>query len=99
MRVVRDAYGLDNRRRWRGVLATQTVNPDVTNKLLVGIKKYLSEHAPMLTVPDLFDDLAVTGYWGGPFTKENKAEVFGWMDLSEKPLEGSPRTDKIHLLQ
>ena len=84
MKVVRHTYGLDARQRWRGVLATQTVNPDVTNRMLAGIKQYLSEHAPTLTVSDLFDDLAVTGYWGGAFKKDSKAEIFGWMDLSEK---------------
>jgi hypothetical protein len=84
MRVGRDTYGLDSRRRWRGVLATQTVSPYVTNRLLEGVKLYISEHAPGLTVPDLFDDLAVTGYWGGGFKKENKAKVLEWMDESEK---------------
>ncbi len=83
MRVVRDTYGHDGRQRWRGVLATQTVSPDVTNKILLGVKQYLSEHAPTLTASDVFDDLAVTGYWGGAFRKDNKTQIFTWMDLSE----------------
>ena len=84
MSVVRDTYGVGYRRRWRGVLATQTVNPDVTQRMLAGVNQYLLEHAVTLTVSDIFDDLAVTGYWGGTFMKANKALVFEWIDVSER---------------
>jgi len=84
MRVVRDTYGPSNRGGWRGVLATQTVNPGVTNGMLAGIRQYIADIGAPFAVSDLFDDLAVTGYWGGPFTNENKARVLGWMDASEQ---------------
>lgn len=84
MNVVRETYGLDNRRRWRGVLATQYINPYVTEQMIVGVNRYIKEHAASLTVADLFDDIAVTGYWGGEdFTKDRKAEIFALMDESE----------------
>lgn len=84
MRVIRETYGPDSRRRWRGVLATQTVNLGVTNGMIAGVKRYIAENAASLAVSDLFHDLAVTGYWGGAFTRDNKSDVFAWMDLSEK---------------
>ena len=84
MKVIRDTYGVENRRRWRGVLPTQTVNVGVTHRYIAGIKRYISEHAPALAVSDLFDDLAVAGYFeGGHFTNALKATVFRWMDQSE----------------
>jgi hypothetical protein len=84
MKVIRDTYGVENRRRWRGVLPTQTVNPSVTNRYIAGVKRYIQEHAPSLTITDLFDDLAVTGYFGGHFDNAHKSTVFRWMDLSER---------------
>ena len=67
MKVIRDTYGVANRRKWRGVLATQTVNTDVTKRYIAGINRYIREHVPSLTIADLFDDLAVAGYFGGTF--------------------------------
>ncbi len=84
MKVIRDTYGVENRRKWKGVLPTQTVSTYVTNRYFAGIKRYIRDHAPGLTVTDLFDDLAVTGYFGGHFTNALKATVFRWMDLSER---------------
>ena len=52
----------------------------VTNRYIDGIKRYIREHAPSLTIADLFDDLAVAGYFGGIFTNTNKSTVFRWMD-------------------
>src|SRR5262249_9178085 len=45
---------------------------------------YLAERAPSLTLTDLFDDLAVAGYFGGSFTNSNKAMIFRWMNRSER---------------
>jgi hypothetical protein len=84
MKVIRDIYGVENRKKWKGVLATQTVNTGVTNRYIVGINRYIREHVPSLTIADLFDDLAVTGYFGGHFTNANKSRVFRWMDRSER---------------
>ena len=84
MNVIRKTYGVARRRQWRGVLPTQTVNSRVTNGYIDGIKRYIREHVPSLTIADLFDDLAVTGYFGGIFTNANKSTVFRWMDQSER---------------
>ena len=84
MKIIRDTYGVANRRKWRGVLATQTVNPDVTKRYIAGISRYIREHVPSLVIADLFDDLAVAGYFGGHFTNAHKSMVFAWMDRSEK---------------
>jgi hypothetical protein len=73
MKVIRDAYGVDNRKKWKGVLPTQTVSIGVTNVYLEGIKHYIKTHAPTLSVRDLFDDLAVAGYWGGILFHSNRS--------------------------
>jgi hypothetical protein len=83
MKTIRDTYGAENRRRWKGILATQTVNTYVTNAVIEGARHYIQESAPSLTLSDLFDDLAVTGYWGGSFIEAHISIVCGWMDLSE----------------
>jgi hypothetical protein len=84
MKVIRDTYGVGNRQKWRGVLPTLTINTDVTNRYIAGINRYRRERAPSLTVKDLFDDLAVVGYFGSNFTNENKSRVFHWIDSSER---------------
>jgi hypothetical protein len=84
MKVIRTTYGAENRQKWRGVLPTQTLNTHVTNRYIVGISRYIKDHAPSLTIGDLFDDLAVAGYFGGLFNNDNKSMIFHWMDLSEK---------------
>lgn len=84
MNAIRDAYGVDRRRQWKGVLGIMYINTYVTEQMIVGVSRYIKEHAASLTVADLFDDLAVTGYWGGEdFTKDRKAEIFALMDESE----------------
>jgi hypothetical protein len=83
MKIIRDTYGIENRQKWKGVLATQTVSPDVTKRYITGINRYISEHTPSLKITDLFDVLAVAGYFGGNFTNANKSTVFRWMDRSE----------------
>ena len=82
MKVIRDTYGPANRGRWKGVLPTQTVNTAVTNRYIAGVKQYLADHASMLTIRDLFDDLAVTGYFGGHFTNAYAATTRRWMNTS-----------------
>jgi hypothetical protein len=84
MKVIRDSYGLTNRRKWRGVLPTQTVNTSVTKRYIAGINQYIRQYSPSLTITDLFDDLAVTGYFGGHFINAHKSMIFHWMDLSER---------------
>jgi len=84
MRTIRDTYGPARRKNWSGVLATQTANPDVTNRMLAGAQHYIAEQALPYKIADLFDNLAVTGYWGGPFSKDSKPQVLRWMDESER---------------
>jgi hypothetical protein len=84
MNVIRDAYGADGRNKWRGVLATQTVNPEVTRRMIAGINQYIKEHDLSLKLTDLFNDLAVTGYFGGNFSKAQKITVLDWMNTSEQ---------------
>lgn len=84
MKVIRDVYGPAGRDKWRGVLATQTVNIDVTNRMIAGANQYVEEHNHLLKIGDLFDDLAVTGYYGGNLGKDQKAVVTNWMDVSEQ---------------
>ncbi len=71
------------RAKWKGVLAAQTGNIGVTNRYIAGINRYIREHAPALRITDLFDELAVAGYFGSNFTNALKAKVFRWMDQSE----------------
>jgi hypothetical protein len=97
MNVIRETYGQGNRLRWRGVLATFTVLTDVTNRMIAGVNAYLEDHASSLTLRDLFDDLAVTGYWGPGFTEETKEQTFALIDTSEaRWKEGSEPTKYSH---
>ncbi len=84
MKVIRDTYGTGGRSKWRGVLATQTVNADVTNHMIAGAKQYIAEHDHSLMIADLFNDVAVTGYYGGNLGKDRTTVVMGWMDVSEQ---------------
>lgn len=63
MKIIRDVY--NDRTRWRGALATQTVSTTVTNNNLVGVNYYLTNGlAGALVVADLYKSLYVTGYFG-----------------------------------
>jgi hypothetical protein len=84
MKVIRDTYGSGGRDRWRGVLATQTVNTYATNPMIAGAKQYIQEHDRSLKMADLFSDLAVTGYFGGNLGNEQKTTAINWMDVSER---------------
>lgn len=64
MKTIRDTYGVNNRSKWKGILGSQTGNIAVTPDLLIGVNDYISENAPGLAVSDLFDYLAITGYYG-----------------------------------
>lgn len=64
MKIIRDVYGVVNRRRWKGIVGTQTVNTGVTSDFITGVNQYITDQAPGLTITDLFDDGAVTGYYG-----------------------------------
>lgn len=82
MNVIRETYGAENRKNWRGVLSTFVILADTTNQIIEGAQTYISENAPNLTLQDLFDDIAVTGYWGHGFTEEKKAETLALMAAS-----------------
>lgn len=63
MKIIRDIY--NDRARWRGALATQTVSATVTNNNLIGVNFYLTNGlAGALVVSDLYKSLYVTGYFG-----------------------------------
>jgi hypothetical protein len=85
MKVIHDTYGSDSRHKWRGVLATQTVNPYVTQRMISGINQYIQEHDLSLKITDLFNDLAVTGYFDcGNLRESRKAIILAWIDTSEQ---------------
>ncbi len=64
MQLIRTAYGA-SRSRWRGVIATQTVNTAATDYILIGVDYYLTNvAAPGTVTSDLFDELDVTSYFG-----------------------------------
>jgi hypothetical protein len=65
MKLIRDVF--NNRARWRGCLATQTINADVTRHALVGVDYFRANGLSpekSLSVADLFDEVSVTGYFG-----------------------------------
>ncbi len=66
MKIVRDVYGADHRSRWRGVIGTQNVGGgSVTPGIISGINQYRSAVlGNSLAVNDLFNEIAVTGYYG-----------------------------------
>jgi len=82
MKVIRDTYGLVNRARWKGMLPTQTTVTGVTHRYIEGVKRYITDHAPTLTITDLFNDLAVAGYFGGHFANAYAAITRRWMNTS-----------------
>lgn len=65
MRIIRDVY--NDRSRWRGCLATQTVNPDVTQSAIDGVKAFIAAELSSpaaIAIADLFNEISVTGYFG-----------------------------------
>ncbi len=82
MNTVRKAYGVGSRQRWKGVLTTQTTFPFITKQMLLGAQEYISTKAPDIKLTDLFDDLGVTGYWGGVFTDKFASTTKRWIDDS-----------------
>jgi hypothetical protein len=63
MAIIRGVYG--DAARWRGVLATQTVNYGVTTAGIVGVNRFLQDPAANgLTMNDLLKSVMVTGYFG-----------------------------------
>lgn len=82
MNTVRKTYGPANRQRWKGVLTTQTTFPYITKQMLVGVQQYISTKARDVKITDLFDELGVTGYWGGIFTDKFAPITKRWIDDS-----------------
>jgi hypothetical protein len=62
MNIIRGIYG--NTTKWRGALATQTVNPSVTLAILNGVQFWRSKRPKRPVVSELFKSLCVTGYFG-----------------------------------
>lgn len=66
MKTIRDVYGgSGGRSKWHGVFSTQTSNSGVTSNIIAGINNYLANVlGGSLQFSDLYNDLAVTGYYG-----------------------------------
>lgn len=94
MKVVRDTYGTSNRRRWRGVLSAKTIDSSFLANAVTGALYYISTQAPTLTIRDLFDDFAVTGYYGGVFKSANLSLVQQWMADSQTRFTNGLEPDK-----
>jgi hypothetical protein len=65
MKIVGDVF--NNRSRWRGCLATQTVNADATRHALLGVDTFRTNNltpANSIAISDLFNEVSVTGYFG-----------------------------------
>lgn len=65
MKIVRDVYG--DPARWRGALATRTVDPEITRAALAGARTCLAQlraAGERLDINSLFKGLYVTGYFG-----------------------------------
>lgn len=66
MKTIRDVYGgSGGRSAWHGIFSTQTGNSGVTSNVIAGINNYLANVlSGSLQFSDLYNDLAVTGYYG-----------------------------------
>lgn len=62
MALIKAVY--NDRSRWRGGMATQSVNTVVTNNILTGANYYLANVVGSGVVADYFNDLFVTSYIG-----------------------------------
>lgn len=64
MKIIHNTF--EARRRWRGCLAVQTSNPETTRAAMAGVDDFLGESgtAKSATLNDLFNEIAVTGYFG-----------------------------------
>lgn len=84
MKTVRDVYGgAGGRALWQGILATQSANSGVTAGMLTGIDYYLTNVlSNSLTRNDLFDDIAVTGYYGAFFVSNGAFGSFPGVTIS-----------------
>lgn len=69
MKIVRDVYGGSaGRALWQGLLVSQYSNSGVTSGMISGVDYYLANIlGSSLTRNDLFDNIAIAGYYGGAF--------------------------------
>ena len=68
--IVNEVFGDEAPTRVNGILATQTVNIGVLEQSLAGVELYLEDSGQQnLEVNDLFDTVAVTGYFGPVITE------------------------------
>ncbi len=73
--IFRDVFGEQQfEDRVNGVLATQTVSAFRTTEVINGAELFLEQNDPSLRVDDLFDSLAITGYFGANITTD---DLFG----------------------
>jgi hypothetical protein len=63
--IFRSVFGTDSGTKWCGILSTQLVSTDVTNRRITGANYYISNEAPAgTTIPKLFGYLATANYFG-----------------------------------
>lgn len=62
MKRISDIYA--DRTRWRGVFATQSANVACTTGMKFGFDQWKTNTGSSLNMPDLFDELHVTSYFG-----------------------------------
>ena len=96
MKTVRDVYGTENRSKWKGALGSWTANIAATDGAFIGINAYITNIEPTLEISDLFDYLALTGYWGsgGVFTSANLSIIQDLCAESESRFNSSLEATK-----
>ncbi|MEM1192180.1 MAG: hypothetical protein AAGH42_02160 [Pseudomonadota bacterium] len=62
--IIDDVFGEEADARVHNLLATQTFNTGVADQAILGVQRFINETDPTQSVDDLFDSLAVTGYFG-----------------------------------
>ncbi len=86
--IVNDVFADEADARVHGVFATQTVNTGVLDQAIIGAQRYLETSSTANEVSDLFDSVAVTGYYG-PVIAEGTPERPGHLDLYRLLIEES----------
>ncbi|MEL6379866.1 MAG: hypothetical protein AAFQ29_08855, partial [Pseudomonadota bacterium] len=86
--IIDEVFAEEADARVHNVLATQTFNTGVADQAIVGVQRFIDDNNLSLEVGDLFDSLAVTGYFGqtvGQGTENYPsilAVVQSWVDES-----------------
>lgn len=83
MEIARTVFGTDSGSKWSGVLATQLASTSVTNSMLTGVARHISNDAGAASVlTKLFSSLAVAPYIGPVPTSDSSGvglTLNGWL--------------------